>query len=109
MSSTSTREENLSISGDYRTARRYRSPGRLLFLIVVIGAFAWLCGLPRSVREVQAGGGGTGGGLPACAAGVNNYVYDATGRLSQVQIGCSYLVTYTYDAVGNLLSVSHTP
>jgi hypothetical protein len=108
MSSTSTREENLPISRDYRTARRYRSPGRLLFLIVVIGAVGWLCGVPRSVREVQAGGGGSGG-LPACAAGVNNYAYDAAGRLSQVQIGCSYLVTYTYDAVGNLLSVSHTP
>ena len=109
MSSTSTREENLPTSSDYRTALRYRSPGRLLFLIVVIGAVAWLCGLPRSVREVQAGGGGSGGSLPPCAAGVNNYVYDPDGRLSQVQIGCSYLVTYTYDFVGNLLSVSHTP
>jgi hypothetical protein len=78
---------------------------RSLTLIVAAAALTWLCGLSGSVREVQAGGGGVPG-LPACAAGVYNYAYDAAGRLSQVQIGCSYVVTYTYDPVGNLLSVS---
>lgn len=44
-----------------------------------------------------------------CTSGVNTYTYDSDGRVSQVQIGCSYVVTYNYDAVGNLLSISVAP
>ncbi len=76
---------------------------RSLILIVATAAFVWLCGAPRFVGRVQAGSGGGGGG---CTAGLNQYSYDAAGRLSQVEIGCSTVITYTYDAVGNLLSVS---
>ena len=82
---------------------------RSLILIVATAAFIWLCGSPGSTRDVQAAGGGSGG-LPACVAGVNNYLYDAAGRLSQVQIGCSYLNDASPTTPSAICCpVSHTP
>lgn len=45
---------------------------------------------------------------PAAAVDVQ-YVYDALGRLVQVIYPSGKVVTYTYDAAGNITSIVTTP
>jgi YD repeat-containing protein len=82
------------------TGRNRRVSALARILGLAAGALVCICGLPRMVGEVRAGGGGIGS-TPSVS-----YVYDADGRLIAAVDASNDCVVYQYDPVGNLLAIS---
>jgi YD repeat-containing protein len=86
---------------DCRASSARHFSERLRILIVVVAAFAWLCGSLQFVIEIHAGGSEIGYGSPKTP-----YVYDELGRPVQVVSSDLGLSATYYDAVGNPLSIT---
>lgn len=85
----------LPTSKDCRAASKHRSPVGLQVLILAVASFAWLCGSPGLVSEVQA----------TCSPSII-YSYDTAGRLNCVYNVCAANgVNYNYDSDGDVLSI----
>src|SRR5271168_2797427 len=86
----------LPISKDCRATGKPRPSVRLQILTLAAASFAWLCGSPGLVSEVQA----------TCSPSII-YAYDTAGRLSCVYNVCAANgVSYNYDSDGNITSIA---
>jgi hypothetical protein len=87
---------HLPVGKDCRATGKSRPPVRLQVLTLAVASFAWLCGSPGLVSEVQA----------TCTPSII-YAYDTAGRLSCVYNVCAANgVNYNYDSDGNVLSIA---
>jgi YD repeat-containing protein len=91
-----------------RTERRGAQLPRLLTIVLALLCGPFISGRPGHLANVSAGGGGIGGGGGTSCPTPVTFVYDPAGQLIAAVDPSGYAATYTYDAVGNLLSIGNT-